>query len=82
MTDDAVIGDAGTGTYNDYGVHNVSGNLILGNQSTGNGTYTIDGGATGAQLNVTLGTEPSANTPDTPIYPINGSVAGTRPTGR
>ncbi len=81
MTDDAVIGDAGTGTYNNYGVHNVSGNLILGNQSTGNGTYTIDGSATGAQLNVTLGTEPSANTPDTPIYPINGSVAGTPPNG-
>src|SRR3954452_11142489 len=44
LNDDAVIGDAGTGTFsNTSGTHNVTGNLILGNQSTGIGTYSITG---------------------------------------
>ena len=47
MYDDAVIGDAGTGTYNNTGAtHFVNGNLTLGNQSTGNGTYNLTGGGT------------------------------------
>ena len=42
----AVVGDAGNGTFNHFGGDaTVSGNLILGNQSTGNGTYTLSGGS-------------------------------------
>ncbi len=43
LNDDAIVGDGGTATFTNNGTHNVTGNLILGNQSTGNGTYTITG---------------------------------------
>jgi fibronectin-binding autotransporter adhesin len=43
LNDDAIIGDANSGMFTNNGTHNVSGNLILGNQSTGIGTYTITG---------------------------------------
>ena len=45
--DDLIVGDAGTGTFNNNGMtHTVTGNLILGNQSTGNGTYNLTLGGT------------------------------------
>jgi hypothetical protein len=51
LNDSAVIGDAGIGTFNlSNGNHNVVGDLTLGNQSTGDGTYNLS--ATGA-LDVT-----------------------------
>jgi hypothetical protein len=51
MNGDAVIGDAGTGSYNNISaVHNVTGSLTLGNQASGNGSYTITGNT--AQTNV------------------------------
>ncbi|HXJ00318.1 MAG TPA: PEP-CTERM sorting domain-containing protein [Micropepsaceae bacterium] len=47
LNDSAIIGDAGTGTFNNAGAtHNVTGDLILGNQSSGNGTYTLSAGGT------------------------------------
>ena len=53
LNDDAIVGDAGSGTFTNTGsTHNVSGNLILGNQSTGNGTYTITGN--GAQTTISF----------------------------
>jgi len=65
LTDDAIIGDAGTGTFTNNATHNVTGNLILGNQATGNGTYTITGNS--AQTNVNFNT--SGNTD-----PYNGAL--------
>lgn len=54
LNDDAIVGDAGIGVFNNSGgTHNVTGDLILGNQATGDGTYNLSG--TGS-LNVT-GTE-------------------------
>jgi hypothetical protein len=53
LAQDVVIGDAGTETVNNTNAtDNVSGNLILGNQSSGNGTYTITGNS--AQTNVSF----------------------------
>jgi fibronectin-binding autotransporter adhesin len=47
LNDDLIVGDAGTGTFNNSGgAHTVSGNLILGNQATGKGTYNLSGGGT------------------------------------
>jgi hypothetical protein len=51
LEDDVIVGDAGTGQFNNSGgTHTVSGNLIVGNQPTGIGTYTLGGGG-----NLTLG---------------------------
>src|ERR1700744_1464308 len=52
LNDDAVIGDASFGTMTNNGTHNVSGNLVIGNQSTGVGSYTIQGNT--AQTNVSF----------------------------
>lgn len=42
LTDSLIVGDAGTGIFNNSGgTHNVTDNLTLGNQSTGNGTYNL-----------------------------------------
>ena len=39
-----MVGSAGTATFNQTGgTHNVTGDLILGNQATGNGTYNLSG---------------------------------------
>jgi len=47
LNDDMIVGDAGAGSYtNNNATHNVTGNLILGNQSTGNGTYNLNNGGT------------------------------------
>ncbi len=60
LEDDQIVGDAGTGLMsNTGGTQTVNGNLIVGNQSTGVGTYTL--GGTGnltlatAGANITLG---------------------------
>ena len=40
LNDDAIVGDAGSGSmFVSAGTHNVTGNLILGNQASGNGSY-------------------------------------------
>lgn len=42
LIDDVIVGDAGTGTFNNTSAtHDVLGNLILGNQTTGEGTYNL-----------------------------------------
>ena len=47
LEDDAIVGDAGMGTVNNTGgAHTVTGDLTLGNQSTGNGTYNLTAGGT------------------------------------
>ena len=63
VNDSAIIGDAGTGTYNNTdGTDNVTGELILGNQSTGNGTYTITGDSAVTAVTFTdLGPNPLVN---------------------
>ncbi|MBK9469952.1 MAG: hypothetical protein IPO20_19175 [Gammaproteobacteria bacterium] len=44
LNDDAIVGDAGVGVVNTSGgTHNVTGDLILGNQVTGDGTYNVSG---------------------------------------
>lgn len=44
LEDDLIVGDAGGGAFtNTGGTHTVSGNLVIGNQSTGVGTYTLGG---------------------------------------
>ena len=44
LNNSAIIGDAGTGVFkNSVGTHNVTDSLILGNQSTGDGTYKLSG---------------------------------------
>ena len=69
LNDDAIVGDASIGVFvNTDSVHNVSGNLILGNQATGNGSYSLTGNA--AQLNVTFNT--SCGTP--PCESPNGAL--------
>lgn len=57
LNDDAIVGDAGVGTFtNSGGAHNVTGNLILGNQSTGSGTYNLSGtGSTTVSAAVRVG---------------------------
>ena len=50
LADDLIVGDAGAGTFdNNGGSHTVTGNLILGNQVTGDGTYNL---TSGGQLTV------------------------------
>jgi len=47
LEDDIIVGDAGKGTFNNTGAtHSVTGNLILGNHSTGSGTYNLTAGGT------------------------------------
>jgi len=57
LAQNEVIGDTGTDTVNNTsGTDNVSGNLILGNQSTGNGTYNLTyGGTLTVSGNATIG---------------------------
>jgi fibronectin-binding autotransporter adhesin len=44
LEDGLIVGDAGTGTFNNTGgSHSVSGDLVLGSQATGNGTYKLSG---------------------------------------
>jgi hypothetical protein len=44
LEDDLIVGDAGSGAFNNTGgTHTVSGNLVVGNQSTGIGTYALGG---------------------------------------
>jgi len=44
LNDDAIVGDAGVGVVNTSGgTHNVTGDLILGNKVTGDGTYNVSG---------------------------------------
>ena len=50
------VGDGGTGTFNqDSTTTNVSGNLILGNQASGNGTYTVTGDTAQTNVNFVAG---------------------------
>lgn len=45
LNDQLIIGDAGVGVFNNNGaLHNVTGELILGNQPTGDGTYNLNNG--------------------------------------
>ena len=63
LNDDAIIGDVGVGIFNyTNATHNKAGNLILGNQSTGNGTYTITGNS--AQTKVTFVSGGSSGNPN------------------
>ncbi|MBL0087204.1 MAG: choice-of-anchor D domain-containing protein [Ideonella sp.] len=56
LIDSAIIGDAGTGTYNNNAaIHTVNGSLILGNQTTGIGTYNNNGGTNTVAGNVIVG---------------------------
>ncbi|MCC9000898.1 MAG: choice-of-anchor D domain-containing protein, partial [Candidatus Contendobacter sp.] len=51
LNDSLIVGDAGGGEFNNSGgIHNVAGDLVLGNQTTGNGAYNLS--STGS-LNVT-----------------------------
>jgi fibronectin-binding autotransporter adhesin len=61
LNDDAIVGDASFGTFVNNGSHNVSGNLILGNQSTGVGTYTITGDSAQTQVNFVSGGNGAGN---------------------
>ena len=64
MADDAIVGDAGSGAFNNTGgTHNVTGNLILGNQATGVGTYTINGAASQTNVAFVPGGNGLANPP-------------------
>jgi len=60
-TGNVTIGDGGTGTFNQgsNGVNptttNISGNLILGNQAAGNGTYTVNGDTSQTNVNFVAG---------------------------
>ena len=59
LNDDLIVGDLGTGTFNNTGAtNNVTGNLVLGNQSSGNGTYNLTaGGATSVSLSTVVGNQ-------------------------
>jgi hypothetical protein len=64
LNDNAIIGDAGTGVFNNSGgTHNVSGDLVLGNLVTGNGTYSLSGTGTMTQTGggVIVGREGAGN---------------------
>jgi len=44
LNDSLIVGDAGIGTFNNSGgTHNVTGDLTLGSQATGDGTYNLSG---------------------------------------
>jgi T5SS/PEP-CTERM-associated repeat protein len=61
LNDDAIIGDAGNGIFNNTGVHNVSGNLILGNQGSGTGSYSITGDTAQTNVNFVVGGNGAGN---------------------
>jgi T5SS/PEP-CTERM-associated repeat protein len=75
LNDDAIIGDAGTGTFTNNNTHNVTGNLILGNQSTGIGSYTITGSS--AVTNVNFAGTAGSSPPETPNGALIVGNAGT-----
>ncbi len=75
LSDDAIIGDAGAGTFTNNNIHNVTGNLILGNQSTGTGTYTITGSS--AQTIVNFAGTAGGSPPETPNGALIVGYAGT-----
>ncbi len=66
LNDDIIVGDAGVGGFdNNNSTHNVSGNLILGNQSTGSGTYTIEGNSASTSVTFAKGCgTPPCQTPN------------------
>ena len=81
VNDDLIVGDAGSGTYTNTGaVHNVTGNAILGNQSTGNGTYTITDDTvnmTTGQLKLAFAGTPGDSPGETPNGALIVGNAGT-----
>ncbi|MBA2587295.1 MAG: hypothetical protein H0U98_01590 [Alphaproteobacteria bacterium] len=83
LNDDAIIGDTSFGTFTNNSNHNVTGNLVLGNQSGGNGTYFLGGNSTITNIdfkpggNGTNGTMVDPNNPDGPQIPrpnFNGAL--------
>ena len=83
LLDSAVVGDAGTGTFNNTGgTHTVVGDLTLGNQSTGNGTYNLtDSGTTTVSGATTVGAAgtgifANAGSTHTTANLVLGNVAG------
>jgi len=76
LNDDAIVGDASFGTFTNNGSHNVTGNLILGNQSGGIGSYTITGDSAVTNVNFNTATNPPvppSMTP-TPAETPNGAL--------
>jgi hypothetical protein len=73
LYDDAIVGDAGSGTFNNTNaIHNVNGNLVLGNQATGNGTYTITGDL--AQTNINFNAGGDSGNPNGALIIGNGGM--------
>ena len=55
MADTLVIGDSSSASYNNYSTHNITGTLVLGNQASGSGTYTLTGDSSQTNINFASG---------------------------